>query len=322
MGTGMAAAPQGERPTRSRTVRRRGAAATPPAPSACRGAPRRWPRSARRSSTTSRPGTCPAAVIDEAEIVVSELVSNAIRHARPLADGNLRVHWKVKGGVVEVEVTDGGGDSTPRPAPRTIWAPSGRGLRIVRSLAHEWGVTEDRNGSTRVGLPRRPVPSPQPLSIRSPPQAIGLARMGKASRRRKGADHGSATTRVEPAPFVARPFQGLPGETDWVAMREILPAATATVTFAKGQAPEGAPAEVTVATVLPLAWPGLHRTDGTVLVGTQSGSISGDASPRPRDLPAGRRHRRAGHAHHQHARRHRRHPAAAGPARHLGARST
>jgi serine/threonine-protein kinase RsbW len=87
-------------------------------------------------------------VVDEAEIVVSELVSNAVRHARPLPDGMLRVHWKVKAGVVEVEVTDGGGDSTPRPAPRTVWAPSGRGLRIVRSLAHEWGVTEDRNGST------------------------------------------------------------------------------------------------------------------------------------------------------------------------------
>jgi anti-sigma regulatory factor (Ser/Thr protein kinase) len=90
----------------------------------------------------------PATVVDEAEIVASELVSNAIRHARPLSDGMLRVHWKVKGGVVEVEVTDGGSDTTPRPAPRTVWAPSGRGLRIVRSLAHEWGVTEDRTGST------------------------------------------------------------------------------------------------------------------------------------------------------------------------------
>jgi anti-sigma regulatory factor (Ser/Thr protein kinase) len=87
-------------------------------------------------------------VVDEAEIVVSELVSNAVRHARPLTDGMLRVHWKVKAGVVEVEVTDGGSETSPRPAPRTIWAPSGRGLRIVRSLAHEWGVTEDRNGST------------------------------------------------------------------------------------------------------------------------------------------------------------------------------
>jgi hypothetical protein len=110
--------------------------------------------------------------------------------------------------------------------------------------------------------------------------------MGKASRRRKHgatADQSSRTTRVEPAPFVARPFAGLPNETDWVAMREILPAATATVRFAEGQAPEGAPAEATVATVLPLAWPGLHRADGTVFIGTQSGSASGDAS---RDLAA------------------------------------
>jgi hypothetical protein len=108
--------------------------------------------------------------------------------------------------------------------------------------------------------------------------------MGKASRRRKHgatADQSSRQARVEQAPFVARPFEGLPNETDWVAMREILPAATATISFADGKAPEGAPAEATVATVLPLAWPGLHRGDGTVLIGTQSGSVSGDAS---RDL--------------------------------------
>ena len=107
--------------------------------------------------------------------------------------------------------------------------------------------------------------------------------MGKASRRKHGAttDQSSRPARVEPAPFVARPFEGLPNETDWVAMREILPAATATVRFAKGKAPEGAAGEATVATVLPLAWPGLHRADGSVFIGTQSGSASGDAS---RDL--------------------------------------
>jgi len=87
-------------------------------------------------------------IIGEAEIVVSELVANAIRHAKPLADGTIRVHWKVKAGVVEIEVSDGGGPSTPKPAPRSVWASTGRGLRIVRSLAHEWGVTEERNGRT------------------------------------------------------------------------------------------------------------------------------------------------------------------------------
>jgi serine/threonine-protein kinase RsbW len=90
----------------------------------------------------------PEETIDESEIVVAELLANAVRHARPLADGTLRVHWKVKAGVVEVEVGDGGGDTTPRPAPRAVWATSGRGLRIVRSLAHEWGVTGDGSGCT------------------------------------------------------------------------------------------------------------------------------------------------------------------------------
>lgn len=87
-------------------------------------------------------------IVSEAEIVVSELVANAIRHAKPLADGMIRVHWRVKAGVVEIEVSDGGGPSTPKPAPRSVWASTGRGLRIVRSVAHEWGVTEERNGRT------------------------------------------------------------------------------------------------------------------------------------------------------------------------------
>lgn len=79
-----------------------------------------------------------------------------------------------------------------------------------------------------------------------------------------------------------RPFEGLPSETDWVAIREILPAATGTVTLADDVAGEGAK-EVTIATVLPMAWPALHRADGTIFVATQSGSASGDAS---RDMAA------------------------------------
>jgi hypothetical protein len=105
--------------------------------------------------------------------------------------------------------------------------------------------------------------------------------MGKASRRQRGTDTASGQSRPRPAPFQRRPFEGLAGETDWVALREILPAATAQVTVRAEHVPEGAPNEVTVATVLPLAWPGLHRADGTVLIGTQSGNASGDAS---RDL--------------------------------------
>ena len=85
----------------------------------------------------------PEEIIEEAELVVSELVTNAFRHAKPLADQCVRVHWKVRGDACEVEVSDGGGDSTPVPAAPAVWATAGRGLRIVRSLAHEWGVSEE-----------------------------------------------------------------------------------------------------------------------------------------------------------------------------------
>ena len=101
--------------------------------------------------------------------------------------------------------------------------------------------------------------------------------MGKASRRSR-TDRTDRTSRPAPLPFVPRPFEGLPGETDWVAMREIVPAATATVRLAEGKAPEGAPETITIATVLPLAWPALHRDNGDVLVGIQSGNASGDTS--------------------------------------------
>jgi anti-sigma regulatory factor (Ser/Thr protein kinase) len=87
-------------------------------------------------------------VVDEAEIVISELVGNAVRHAKPLPDGTIRVSWTVRAGVVEVEVADGGGPTVPRPAPRSLLAVGGRGLRIVRGFAHEWGVLEDRAGRT------------------------------------------------------------------------------------------------------------------------------------------------------------------------------
>lgn len=109
--------------------------------------------------------------------------------------------------------------------------------------------------------------------------------MGKASRRRRTTDDQGAPAkrqRTAAVPYVNRPFEGLPQETEWVAIREILPAATATVTFAEGRAPEGVDAAV-IATVLPMAWPALRRADGTVLVGTQSGSSTGDPS---RDLAA------------------------------------
>jgi hypothetical protein len=80
--------------------------------------------------------------------------------------------------------------------------------------------------------------------------------------------------RDESLRLVTRPFEGLVGECDWVAMREIVPSATATV---KISADFGG-GEVTVATVLPMAWPALHRADDQVLLGLQTSGSTGDPS--------------------------------------------
>lgn len=93
--------------------------------------------------------------------------------------------------------------------------------------------------------------------------------------------HGRARASVETP--VGRAFEGLHGEPDWVALREIVPAATATLELApalrrKASGDQPAVDQLTVATVLPLAWPAMRRSDGQVLVGLQTGGGSGDPS--------------------------------------------
>ena len=97
------------------------------------------------------------------------------------------------------------------------------------------------------------------------------------SGRRYKACHGREASHAVQA-LVRRPFAGLPGETDWVALREIVPSATAPLTLRPEYAAplEGRP--VTLATVLPLAWPALVRTDGDVFVGLQTATSGGDTS--------------------------------------------
>ncbi|ANP56121.1 hypothetical protein J2Z21_003961 [Streptomyces griseochromogenes] len=98
------------------------------------------------------------------------------------------------------------------------------------------------------------------------------------SGRRYKACHGRAAAHAA-TELVHRPFEGLPGEGDWVALRELVPAATVELPLREGL-PEGVPS-VTLATVLPMAWPALRRDDGSVLLGLQNDTASGDIS---RDL--------------------------------------
>jgi len=82
--------------------------------------------------------------------------------------------------------------------------------------------------------------------------------------------------RTEGVAYAGRPFQGRADETDWVALREIVPAATAPLPLR-----DQGERQVTLSTVLPLSWAGMVRADGRAYLGLQVPSRSGDVS---RDL--------------------------------------
>jgi hypothetical protein len=118
----------------------------------------------------------PSPVADDAVLILSELISNSCRHARPLGDGEgagsvtgtggsgwategravtqvpagrtasvvgIRAAWSIEDdGLLVLEVTDGGGPTRPQPASPSLSARGGRGLGIVGSLALRWGVRD------------------------------------------------------------------------------------------------------------------------------------------------------------------------------------
>ena len=83
--------------------------------------------------------------------------------------------------------------------------------------------------------------------------------------------------------FVARPFEGLADEAEWVALRELVPAATAPLRLTPEYAGKYGEREITLATVLPMAWPALTKPDGRIFLGLQRNDRSGDVN---RDLAA------------------------------------
>lgn len=91
---------------------------------------------------------------DDVALVLSELVTNSVRHASPLPSGELEVSWDVAKDTVELRVTDGGADGTPIPRQAGPDAISGRGLAIVTKVAAAWGVEDAPDRSTVWALVR------------------------------------------------------------------------------------------------------------------------------------------------------------------------
>lgn len=93
--------------------------------------------------------------IDDAALILSELVSNALRHASALPDDTVGVCWRAEidpegptADWLEISVRDGGSTTMPRVSRPSLSGLGGRGLGIVQSLAGRWGTEMDATTTT------------------------------------------------------------------------------------------------------------------------------------------------------------------------------
>jgi integral membrane sensor domain MASE1 len=97
-----------------------------------------------RTSITPLADSLPTKVYLDLSLLVSELVTNSVRHARLRPRDLIRLRVKTSDRVIRLEVSDpGGGFSADLPKPATR-GPGGWGLFLTERLADRWGV--DREG--------------------------------------------------------------------------------------------------------------------------------------------------------------------------------
>ena len=82
----------------------------------------------------------PVEVVDDARLVATELVGNAVRHADPVDDGLMLVNWHEERGNLAFSVSDGGGPGVPHQRSAPADAVGGRGLNIVDALSLRWWI--------------------------------------------------------------------------------------------------------------------------------------------------------------------------------------
>jgi anti-sigma regulatory factor (Ser/Thr protein kinase) len=81
--------------------------------------------------------------LDDIRLLVSELVTNAIRHAEA-EGGAVELNVTIEGDRVRVEVSDPGRGFEPQPRDDEMSRPGGWGLYLVDRIADRWGVVRNR----------------------------------------------------------------------------------------------------------------------------------------------------------------------------------
>jgi anti-sigma regulatory factor (Ser/Thr protein kinase) len=89
-------------------------------------------------------------VFDNAQLLISELVTNSVRHSGAGAGEPLTIRVGLAQAWCRVEVEDPGHDGVIAARPPDPVQGSGMGLNLVQMLSERWGLERAREGGTRV----------------------------------------------------------------------------------------------------------------------------------------------------------------------------
>jgi anti-sigma regulatory factor (Ser/Thr protein kinase) len=95
-------------------------------------------------------------VLEALRLLVSELVSNSVRHGDLSASDRIRLQLAARDDRIRVEVTDPGEGFAPPPPGQDPPpdSPSGWGLYLVDRIADRWGIVGDGTTTVWFELPR------------------------------------------------------------------------------------------------------------------------------------------------------------------------
>jgi anti-sigma regulatory factor (Ser/Thr protein kinase) len=82
----------------------------------------------------------------DVRLLVSELVTNSVQHARVAAEDSIVLVVTISEEAVRVEVRDNGPGFEPPASPPPEDADAGWGLFLVEQLADSWGVADGGKG--------------------------------------------------------------------------------------------------------------------------------------------------------------------------------
>ena len=103
---------------------------------------------AARNALLALDGRVDSELLEDIRLLVSELVTNSIRHSEIGTDGVVMLDVAATEDTIRVEVADTGNGFEPKPRKRDQSKQGGWGLYLVDRIADRWGVA--RNNLTRV----------------------------------------------------------------------------------------------------------------------------------------------------------------------------